>query len=167
MHLNTAKCKVRHLGRENRGHTYRMENWALEVSDSAKNNGSYWIIGLTWAHSKLLWQRALKDILDIYTGKNQVEVNISYHLCKQHWWSSTTWNKQCLLFHHHKKILKQTNVQKRITHTHKKISLIRIKILISFAQEKLKLSSIISYRKKKEQTPAPKARQIYRYIYKS
>lgn len=38
--------------------------------------------------------------------------------------------------------------EKDLTHTQKKeISLIRIQILISFAQEKLELSSIISYRK--------------------
>lgn len=33
----------------------------LEVSDSKKNNGSYWIISLTSAHSQLLWQGVHKD----------------------------------------------------------------------------------------------------------
>lgn len=90
MHLNTAKCKVRHLGTENRGHTYRMENWTLEVSDSEKNNGSYWIISLTWARSQLLWQRVHKDILDIYAPKYHVEMKMRYYLCKQHCWNNAT-----------------------------------------------------------------------------
>lgn len=90
MHLNTAKCKVRYLGTENRGHTYRMENWTLAVSDSEKNNGSYWIISLTWACSQLLWQRVCKDILDIYTSSYQVETKMRYYLQKQHCWKSAT-----------------------------------------------------------------------------
>lgn len=139
--------------RENRGHTYRMENWALEASDSEKNNELYWIISLTWAHSKLMWKRVLTDIWNIHTGKNQVEMSIGYYLCKQHCWNSTTWNIRSLLFHHHKKLLKQRNVQKRISKKilkAKEISIVRIKSLISFAQGKIKLSSVINYKKKTE-----------------
>lgn len=154
MHLNTAKCKVRYLGTENRGHTYRMENWTLAVSDSEKNNGSYWIISLTWACSQLLWQRVCKDILDIYTWNYQVEMKMRYYLQKQHCWKSATGisNACNFIISPPQKDTEPRNVQTRVTkkqsNHHRNTLIIRIQSLISYAQEKLKLWSVNSYRKK-------------------